>query len=98
MPCRTYCESVVIATSQVRVSAASPAMAAMSSMRLLVERTSAPDKVFSLPLYRRITPHPPGPGLPRHAQSVSISTRFVLVVVVGGGFVYLSHQRWFRLF
>src|SRR5262249_60916488 len=49
-------------------------IAAISSMRLFVVAGSLPDISFSLVPYRRITPQPPGPGLPLHAPSVKIST------------------------
>src|SRR3954453_22839075 len=50
-------------------------------MRLLVVGVSAPDNSFSTPLKRRIAPQPPGPGLPRHAPSVKISTASSPMVV-----------------
>src|SRR5690348_6386421 len=55
-------------------SASSPRMAASSSMRLLVVSGSPPASSRSLSPMRRSTPQPPGPGLPRHAPSVNIST------------------------
>src|SRR3569623_52353 len=85
MPRRTYCESVVIATVHGRLSASSPAMAAISSMRLLVVRVSPPYRSFSVPLLRSTTPHPPGPGLPRQAPSVYISTTSAMLDLTGGG-------------
>src|SRR5882724_10015710 len=49
-------------------------MAAMSSMRLLVVKASAPEtSLRSLPATSRAA-QPPGPGLPRHAPSVNSST------------------------
>src|SRR5574343_1833436 len=49
-------------------------MAAVSSMRLLVVSASPPHSSFSCGPRRRIAPLPPGPGLPRQAPSVNIST------------------------
>src|SRR3569833_2288660 len=85
MPRRTYCESVVIATTHGRFSASSPAMAAISYMRLLVVRASPPYRSFSVPLSRSTTPHPPGPGVPRQAPAVYISTTSAMRDLTGGG-------------
>src|SRR5437868_15434780 len=43
-------------------------------MRLLVVSGSPPEISRSLAPVRRSTAQPPGPGLPRHAPSVNIST------------------------
>src|SRR6185312_13679551 len=55
-------------------SASSPRMAASNSIRLLVVSGSPPESSRSLSPMRSSTPQPPGPGLPRHAPSVNIST------------------------
>src|SRR5689334_688116 len=52
----------------------SPRIAAMSSIRLLVVSGSPPDSSFSMSPVRSSTAQPPGPGLPRQAPSVNIST------------------------
>src|SRR5262249_23136364 len=57
----------------------SPRIAAISSIRLLVVSGSPPDSSFSLSPIRIRTAQPPGPGFPRHAPSVNISTRGVSV-------------------
>src|SRR5258706_12794286 len=57
-------------------------MTAISSMRLLVVAAAPPQSSFSFPLKRRIAPQPPGPGLPRHAPSVKISTASSPMVVL----------------
>src|SRR5829696_6634389 len=57
-------------------------MTAMSSMRLFVVCASPPQSSFSWSLKRRTIPHPPGPGLPRHAPSLKTSTTSSLMVVV----------------
>ena len=44
---------------------------------LLVVFSSPPLSSFSVVLWRNITPHPPGPGLPEHAPSVNISMRYI---------------------
>src|SRR6476620_5351826 len=49
-------------------------MAAISSIRLFVVSVSPPDSSRSFAPMRHSTPQPPGPGLPRHAPSVNIST------------------------
>src|SRR4051794_41884633 len=43
-------------------------------MRLLVVPGSPPASSFSTEPWRRMAPHPPGPGFPLHAPSVKIST------------------------
>src|SRR5665213_4241536 len=43
-------------------------------MRLLVVAGSPPLNSFSTAPWRRIAPQPPGPGLPRQAPSVKMST------------------------
>src|SRR5581483_8182556 len=55
-------------------SASSPRIAASSSIRLLVVSGSPPESSRSLAPMRRSTPQPPGPGFPRQAPSVNIST------------------------
>src|SRR3569833_1231699 len=62
----------------------------------MVVRTSAPDKVFSLPLYSRLAHNPTGPGLTRQEPSANLSTRSALADVAGGGLDHLSHQRGLR--
>src|SRR5215217_6166298 len=57
-----------------RFSASRPRIAASSSIRLLVVSASPPESSRSFSPMRRSTPQPPGPGLPRHAPSVNIST------------------------
>src|SRR5690242_15764149 len=49
-------------------------MAAISSIRLLVVSGSPPETSRSLSPVRRSAAQPPGPGFPRHAPSVNIST------------------------
>src|SRR5258708_24885947 len=66
--------SVCSCTRHGRFKASRPLIAATSSIRLLVVSGSPPDSSRSLPPMRRSTPQPPGPGLPRHAPSVNIST------------------------
>src|SRR5207253_7274890 len=66
--------SVCSRTRHGRFSASSPLIAATSSIRLLVVSGSPPDSSRSLSPMRSNTPQPPGPGLPRHAPSVNIST------------------------
>src|SRR3954451_12551835 len=66
--------SVCSRTRQGRLSAWRPLIAAISSMRLLVVSGSPPDSSRSLAPMRSSAPQPPGPGLPRHAPSVNIST------------------------
>src|SRR5436853_5972681 len=66
--------SVWSLTRHGRFSASRPRIAASSSMRLLVVRGSPPESSRSLFPMRSSTPQPPGPGLPRHAPSVNIST------------------------
>src|SRR4029079_19527279 len=57
-----------------RVSASRPRIAASSSMRLLVVSGSPPTTSRSFAPVLKSTAQPPGPGLPRHAPSVNIST------------------------
>src|SRR5690348_1605871 len=66
--------SVKSRTRHGRFSASSAAIAAISSMRLLVVAGSPPDNSFSTAPWRSTAPQPPGPGLPLHAPSVKIST------------------------
>src|SRR5437868_14061004 len=66
--------SVCSVTLQGRFSASRPLIAASNSIRLLVVSGSPPDSSRSLSPMRSNTPQPPGPGLPRHAPSVKIST------------------------
>src|SRR5919107_2736523 len=66
--------SVCSRTRHGRLSASRPLIAANSSMRLLVVRGSPPESSRSLSPMRSSTPQPPGPGLPRQAPSVKIST------------------------
>src|SRR5438552_5217406 len=66
--------SVCRCTRHGRLSASRPLIAAISSMRLLVVSGSPPDSSRSVSPMRSNTPQPPGPGLPRHAPSVNIST------------------------
>src|SRR6185437_15427018 len=66
--------SVCSWTRQGFFSASRPRMAASSSIRLFVVRASPPASSFSLSPMRSSTAQPPGPGLPRHAPSVNIST------------------------
>src|SRR4051794_21420105 len=66
--------SVCSVTRQGRFSASRPLIAASNSIRLLVVRGSPPDSSRSFSPMRTSTPQPPGPGLPRHAPSVNIST------------------------
>src|SRR6476661_981326 len=55
-------------------SASSARIAASSSMRLLVVSGSPPMSSRSFSPIRSSAAQPPGPGLPRHAPSVKIST------------------------
>src|SRR6516162_2442203 len=57
-----------------RFSASSAAMAAISSMRLLVVAPSPPLSSRSCGPARSTAPQPPGPGLPLQAPSVKMST------------------------
>ncbi|MNY44320.1 hypothetical protein D3C86_1793370 [compost metagenome] len=71
MPCMTYLLSVCRSTRQGRFRASSAAMAAISSMRLLVVLGSPPHNSFSWPApVCKMAPQPPGPGLPLQAPSV----------------------------
>jgi hypothetical protein len=76
-PPRTYCESVYKSTALGPFSAESASIAAVSSMRLFVVAASPPFSSFSWPSHMRIAPQPPGPGLPEHAPSLQIATRFL---------------------
>src|SRR5687767_2005791 len=58
-------------------------------MRLLVVSASPPKSSFSTLLWRRSAPQPPGPGLPRQAPSLKISTASSLMVLVRA----LRHRR-----
>src|SRR5881394_1269004 len=71
--------SVYSSTRQGRLSASSPLIAAISSIRLLVVSGSPPDSSRSFSPMRSSTPQPPGPGLPRQAPSVNSSTSGSLV-------------------
>ena len=66
----TYLDSEYSSTVQGSFSACSARMTAVSSMRLLVVFCSPPESSFSCPIYSRMAPQPPGPGLPEHAPSV----------------------------
>src|SRR5690348_9211576 len=66
--------SVWSRTRQGRFSASSPRIAARSSIRLLVVSGSPPDSSLSRAPERIRTAQPPGPGFPRQAPSVNIST------------------------
>src|SRR5579864_9762725 len=79
IPSRTYWLSVLSRTAHGRFNASRPLMAAISSIRLLVVSGSPPDSSRSLCPMRSNTPQPPGPGLPRHAPSVNISTSGSLI-------------------
>src|SRR3954454_15018164 len=57
-----------------RFNASRPRIAATSSIRLFVVNGSAPTSSRSLAPVRSKTAQPPGPGVPRHAPSVNIST------------------------
>ena len=70
IPRWTYCESVDRRTRLGRVSAASPSIAAVNSMRLLVVSPTPPDSRRSLSRQRSSAAQPPGPGLPVQAPSV----------------------------
>src|SRR6185437_7567411 len=82
-------ESVYSLTAQRRLSAPRPPMAAINSMRLLVVADSAPETSLRCLPATSSAAQPPGPGLPRQAPSVYISTRVDLASVMahfGGGF------------
>ena len=66
----TYLESEYSSTTQGSFRISSASMTAVSSMRLLVVSAAPPDSSFSVSLYRRMAPQPPGPGLPLQAPSV----------------------------
>ena len=74
MPLRRYWLSVWRSTGHGRLSASSAAIAAISSMRLLVVCASPPFSSFSWSPKARIAPQPPGPGLPEQAPSVWMTT------------------------
>lgn len=74
----TYLLSVVRITRQGSLRAESPVITPRSSIRLLVVAESPPEISFSMPLYLRTTPKPPGPGLPLQAPSVNISTVLII--------------------
>ncbi len=65
MPLRRYSLSVCRSTVHGRFSASSAAIAAISSMRLLVVCGSPPFSSFSCSPKVRIAPQPPGPGIAR---------------------------------
>ena len=69
------------------LSADRPSMAAVSSMRLFVVSASPPDSSFSKPPQRSMAAQPPGPGLPRQAPSVKISTDLRARFCVSMGFL-----------
>lgn len=75
-PSITYLESLQKVMSQGSLSCSSARMIPISSMRLLVVSASPPEISLRTPLYSRIAPQPPGPGLPLHAPSVYISDLF----------------------
>jgi hypothetical protein len=70
MPLRRYWLSVWMSTRHGRVSASAAAIAAISSMRLLVVLSSPPLSSFSCPPNIRMAAQPPGPGFPEQAPSV----------------------------
>src|SRR5581483_10137648 len=74
MPLITYDESVCTTTGKLARDAASltALSAAVSSMRLLVVRSSRPPSSVTLSSVATIAPHPPGPGLPLLAPSQKI--------------------------
>src|SRR5574344_2852452 len=74
MPFSTYCESLCTRACTGRFMASRARMTASSSMRLLVVAASPPHISFSCPPLFSRTPQPPGPGLPRQAPSVKMST------------------------
>src|ERR1700736_3461851 len=74
MPLRRYWLSVWRSTKQGRVSASNAAIAAISSMRLLVVWGSPPLSSLTRSPKARIAPQPPGPGLPEQAPSVWMTT------------------------
>src|SRR6202789_1565232 len=85
MPCSTYFESVYSLTAQRRLSAPKPPIAAMSSMRLLVVAGSAPETSLRCSPATSNAAQPPGPGLPRQAPSVNISTEVMSRTYFRGG-------------
>src|ERR1700750_2315808 len=62
-----------------------PAIAPISSMRLLVVGLAPPNSSFSCAPARKIAPQPPGPGLPLHAPSVKISTSLISIESISAG-------------
>src|SRR6516162_2285194 len=74
MPLRRYWLSVCRSTRHGRLSTSSAAIAAISSMRLLVVCGSPPLSSLRCEPKARIAPHPPGPGLPEQAPSVWMTT------------------------
>src|SRR5262249_1043163 len=72
-----------------RLSASSPLMTAINSIRLFVVIASPPDSSISFPEAgcRRINAQPPGPGLPLQAPSVYRST-------IGSGSAAESLSAW----
>src|SRR5271166_4508188 len=77
--------SVCSRTRQGCLRDSSAAIAAISSMRLLVVAASPPISSFSWSPQRSSTPQPPGPGLPEQAPSVKMSMVFVGVTLRPGG-------------
>src|SRR3979411_399357 len=74
MPLRSYFLSGGGSTRQGRLSASKAAIAAISSMRLLVVWGSPPLSSLTRSPKARIAPQPPGPGLPEQAPSVWMTT------------------------
>src|ERR1700720_4395851 len=74
MPLRRYWLSVCRSTRQGCLSASNAAIAAISSMRLLVVWGSPPLSSLTRSPNARIAPQPPRPGLPEQAPSVWMTT------------------------
>ena len=66
----TYLESEYSSTTQGSFNRFSDSITAVSSIRLLVVSGAPPERVHSWPLYSKMAPQPPGPGLPEQAPSV----------------------------
>jgi hypothetical protein len=64
---------VIVVTLHASVRALSPLMAATSSIRLFVVCGSTPRRMRSCFPYRRMHAHPPGPGLPKHDPSGTVT-------------------------
>ena len=78
----TYWLSLRTVTSAPGATARNASITAVISIRLFVVDGSLPLSSRSLPSGSRMsTPHPPGPGLPRHAPSVYSSTFFIPITV-----------------